>query len=123
MTTRNELRLLPWAGPDDKPCHLSTDDQGGCVSRLANHIEAYQLGMASQLLERARQILDDETKDLEELHPTEAVPDCDELIVVKQAKLTSAAYCTATEGSTWRFMVLTGQALCCGLHVSCRGNH
>ncbi|WP_338781956.1 hypothetical protein [Streptomyces sp. DG1A-41] len=68
MTTRDELRLLPWAGPDGKPCYLSTDDQGGYVSRLADHIEAYQLGMASQLLEHARQVLDDETDDLEELH-------------------------------------------------------
>jgi hypothetical protein len=68
MTTEDELRLLPWVGPDGKPCYLSTGDQGGYVSRLADHIEAYQLGMASQLLEHARQILDDETEDLEELH-------------------------------------------------------
>ncbi|MET9395964.1 hypothetical protein ABZY20_37060 [Streptomyces sp. NPDC006624] len=67
MTTRDELRLLPWAGPDGKPCYLSTDDQGGYVSRLADHIEAYQLGMASQLLEHARQVLDDDTDELEEL--------------------------------------------------------
>ncbi|POX44657.1 hypothetical protein C3488_32095 [Streptomyces sp. Ru72] len=38
MTTRDQLRLLPWAGPDGKPCYLSTDDQGGYVSRLADHI-------------------------------------------------------------------------------------
>ena len=68
MTTRDELRLLPWVGPDGKPCYLSTDDQGGYVSHLADHIEAFQLGMASQLLEHARRIPDDETEDLEELH-------------------------------------------------------
>ncbi|UXY22195.1 hypothetical protein N8I84_28470 [Streptomyces cynarae] len=67
MTTRDELRLLPWAGPDGKPCYLSTDDQGGYVSRLADHIEAFQHGMASQLLEHARQVLDDDTEDLEVL--------------------------------------------------------
>lgn len=60
MTTRDELRLLPWAGPGGKPCYLSTDDQGGYVARLADHIEAFQLGMASQLLEHARQVLDDD---------------------------------------------------------------
>ncbi|WP_101927780.1 hypothetical protein [Streptomyces sp. Ag82_G6-1] len=49
MTAHDELRLLPWAGPDGKPCYLSTDDQGGYVSRLADHIEAFQLGLASQL--------------------------------------------------------------------------
>jgi hypothetical protein len=68
MTAEDELRLLPWVGPDGKPCYLSTGDQGGYVSRLADHIEAYQLGMASQLLEHARQVLDDDTEDLEELH-------------------------------------------------------
>jgi hypothetical protein len=68
MTAHDELRLLPWAGPDGKPCYLSTDDHGGYVSRLADHIEAFQLGMASQLLEHSRQVLNDETEDLEELH-------------------------------------------------------
>ncbi|WP_030901144.1 hypothetical protein [Streptomyces sp. NRRL S-474] len=68
MTAKDELRLLPWVGPDGKPCYLSTDDQGGYVSRLADHIEAFQLGMAAQLLEHSRQVLDDETEDLEELN-------------------------------------------------------
>ncbi|MFJ4537681.1 hypothetical protein ACIP39_17200 [Streptomyces tibetensis] len=68
MTAHDELRLLPWAGPDGKPCYWSTDDQGGYVSRLADHIEALQLGMASQSLEHSDQVLDDETKDPEELH-------------------------------------------------------
>ncbi|MFJ7179477.1 hypothetical protein ACIQXA_24460 [Streptomyces massasporeus] len=68
MTAQDELRLLPWTGPDGKPCYLSTGDRGGYVSRLADHIEAYQLGMASQLLEHAGQVLDDDTEDLKELH-------------------------------------------------------
>ncbi|MFJ4556369.1 hypothetical protein ACIP4Q_09740 [Streptomyces massasporeus] len=68
MTAHDELRLLPWAGPDGKPCYLSTDDRGGYVSRLADHIEAFQLGMASQLLERSNQVLDNETEDPEELN-------------------------------------------------------
>ena len=68
MTAQNELRLLPWAGPDGKPCYLSADDQGGYVSRLADHIEAFQLGLASQLLEHSHQVLDDDTEDPEELN-------------------------------------------------------
>ncbi|GAA2670561.1 hypothetical protein GCM10010310_09250 [Streptomyces violaceolatus] len=44
MMPRNELRLLPWSGPDGKPCYLSTDDSGGYISRLADNIEAVQLG-------------------------------------------------------------------------------
>ncbi|MCW8120847.1 MULTISPECIES: hypothetical protein [Streptomyces violaceoruber group] len=60
MTPQNELRLLPWSGPDGKPCYLSTDDNGGYMSRLADNIEAAQLGMATDLLERAAEVLGDQ---------------------------------------------------------------
>ncbi|MFC8816860.1 hypothetical protein [Streptomyces rochei] len=60
MTPQNELRLLPWSGPDGKPCYLSTDDSGSYMSRLADNIEAVQLGMATDLLERAAGVLDDQ---------------------------------------------------------------
>ncbi len=59
MTTSNELRLLPWTGPDGKPCFLSTDDNGGHMSRLADNIEPVQLGMASGLLDQALELLAD----------------------------------------------------------------
>ncbi|NBE51315.1 hypothetical protein [Streptomyces boluensis] len=67
MTAHNELRLLPWSGPDDKPCFLSTDDSGGHLSRLADDTEAGQLGMAAELLEHAWEVIGDEETDLEEL--------------------------------------------------------
>lgn len=51
--TSNELRLLPWAGPDGKPCFLSTDDSGGHMSRLADNIESVQLGTATELPDQA----------------------------------------------------------------------
>ncbi|MFJ7045163.1 hypothetical protein ACIQVC_17380 [Streptomyces sp. NPDC101112] len=57
-TAQRGLRLLPWAGPDGKPCYLSTDDPEGYMSRLADHIESVQLGMARELLEEARQVPD-----------------------------------------------------------------
>ncbi|RSN38804.1 hypothetical protein DMH12_37290 [Streptomyces sp. WAC 04229] len=60
MTPQNELRLLRWSGPDGKPCHLSTDDSGGYMSRLADNIEAVQLVMATDLLERAVGVLGDQ---------------------------------------------------------------
>ncbi|MEU5288172.1 hypothetical protein N7925_17545 [Streptomyces sp. CA-278952] len=60
MTTPNELRLLPWSGPGGKPCYLSTDDPGGYMSRLADNVEAVQLGTAAQLLEMASESLADE---------------------------------------------------------------
>ncbi|MGR4849974.1 hypothetical protein [Streptomyces sp. LARHCF252] len=53
MTAPNELRLLPWSGPEGKPCYLSTDASGGYMSRLADNIEAVQLGTAAELLEEA----------------------------------------------------------------------
>ncbi|MFF8416584.1 hypothetical protein [Streptomyces sp. NPDC015680] len=67
MTTPNELRLLPWSGLGDKPCYLSTDDPDGYMSRLADNIEAVQLGAAAELLEVASETLDDEDADPLEL--------------------------------------------------------
>ncbi|MGW5006624.1 hypothetical protein [Streptomyces parvulus] len=67
MTPQNELRLLPWSGPDGKPCYLSTDDSGGYMSRLADNIEAVQLGMATDLLERAAGALGDQDADRDDL--------------------------------------------------------
>lgn len=57
MTTSNKLRLLPWTGPDGKPCFLSTDDNDGHMSRLADNIESIQLGMATELLDKAIDVL------------------------------------------------------------------
>jgi hypothetical protein len=67
MTAPNELRLLPWSGPEGKPCYLDTDDQAGYMSRLADNIEAVQLGMAAELLEHASDTLDDQDAGLEDL--------------------------------------------------------
>ncbi|MET7359429.1 hypothetical protein ABZS76_13350 [Streptomyces sp. NPDC005562] len=57
MTPQNELRLLPWSGPEGKPCYLSTDDSDGHMSRLADNIEAVQLGMAAEMLEQSQEVL------------------------------------------------------------------
>ncbi|MDT0459061.1 hypothetical protein RM550_25660 [Streptomyces sp. DSM 41527] len=59
MTTHNELRLLPWAGPEGNPCYLSTEGSGGYLSRLADTTEAVQLEMAAELLEHAVEVLGD----------------------------------------------------------------
>ncbi|MGW1601917.1 hypothetical protein [Streptomyces eurythermus] len=67
MTAPNELRLLPWAGPEGKPCYLDTDDKAGYMSRLADNIEAVQLGTAAELLEHASDILDDQDAGPEDL--------------------------------------------------------
>ncbi|MFG2643555.1 hypothetical protein ACGFYP_21595 [Streptomyces sp. NPDC048370] len=67
MTSHNELRLLPWAGPDGKPCYLSTDDDDSHMSRLADNTEEIQLGMAAALVAHALEALDDERTDPDEL--------------------------------------------------------
>ncbi|WP_445524500.1 hypothetical protein [Streptomyces cyslabdanicus] len=67
MTAPNELRLLPWSGPEGKPCYLSTDDRDGYMSRLADNIESVQLGMAAELLKQAQKVLDDSDAEPEEL--------------------------------------------------------
>lgn len=59
MTTPHELRLLPWTGPDGKPCFLSTDDSDSYLSRLADNTESVQLGMATTLLDQALDMLAD----------------------------------------------------------------
>ncbi|MEV4938893.1 hypothetical protein [Streptomyces zaomyceticus] len=67
MTPHNELRLLPWSGPDGKPCFLSTDDANAYLSRLADNTEAIQLGLAAELLDHASEVLDDAEASPEEL--------------------------------------------------------
>ncbi|MEU6000195.1 hypothetical protein ABZ837_20510 [Streptomyces sp. NPDC047197] len=49
-------RLLPWAGPEGKPCYLISDDAGP-VSRVADAMESVQLGLGRELLTYARETL------------------------------------------------------------------
>ncbi|MCE3036023.1 hypothetical protein [Streptomyces sp. CMSTAAHL-2] len=67
MTAPNELRLLPWSSSDGKPCYLNTDDKTGYMSRLADNIEAVQLGTAAELLEHASDTLNDQDTDPEDM--------------------------------------------------------
>ncbi|TXC98899.1 hypothetical protein [Streptomyces sp. ISID311] len=59
MTIHNELRLLPWSGPNGQPCYLSTEDSGSYLSRLADNTEAVQLEIAGDLMEHALEVLND----------------------------------------------------------------
>ncbi|ANP55125.1 hypothetical protein J2Z21_003389 [Streptomyces griseochromogenes] len=67
MTAPNELRLLPWSGPEGKPCYLNTDDKSGYMSRLADNFESVLLGTAAELLEQASDALDDQDVGPEDL--------------------------------------------------------
>ncbi|TXS13947.1 hypothetical protein EAO70_20340 [Streptomyces sp. adm13(2018)] len=59
MKANSELRLLPWSGPNEKPCYLSTDDASSHLSRLADTTEAAQLDVGQELLEHAMEVIVD----------------------------------------------------------------
>ncbi|WP_256260351.1 hypothetical protein OH786_11635 [Streptomyces atratus] len=61
------MRLLPWTGPENKPCYV-LGDGSGYVSRMADDIESIQLGMAGDLLGHAVGLLRDRKVTGAELH-------------------------------------------------------
>ncbi|MEU0806677.1 hypothetical protein [Streptomyces sp. NPDC005970] len=67
MNVSTGLRLLPWSDPDGKPCYLASDGGDSLLSRRADVIEAMQLSMGSELLRRARALLDAPKADAREL--------------------------------------------------------
>ncbi len=50
------VRLLPWTGSGGQPCLLISDGDGP-VSRIADRVEAAQLGLAGRLLGRAQEAI------------------------------------------------------------------
>uniref|UniRef100_UPI003FD79C8F DUF7848 domain-containing protein n=1 Tax=Streptomyces luteireticuli TaxID=173858 RepID=UPI003FD79C8F len=52
-----ELRLLPWAGPGNKPCYLSSGAEHGLLADLACRIEGDQLDQADELLGHVERLL------------------------------------------------------------------
>ncbi|MGC5363766.1 hypothetical protein ACPXCE_19150 [Streptomyces sp. DT24] len=54
------LRLLPWPGPEGKPCYLSTNDPDSRLSVLADEVEDDQLDCAGDVLGGASAVLADE---------------------------------------------------------------
>jgi hypothetical protein len=55
----HELRLLPWTTPDGSPCYLGPGSDHSKLSRLADDLEAAQLGSGEQVLVGARAVLAD----------------------------------------------------------------
>ncbi|GAA3372365.1 hypothetical protein GCM10020367_27000 [Streptomyces sannanensis] len=79
MDPVQRARLLPWTGPEGRPCYLLTDGTGQ-LSRVADRIEAVQLGMGGDLLAHALALLAEGELAVEELrvlagHLTEALRD------------------------------------------------
>lgn len=67
MTNPQTARLLPWTTPDGKTC-IVVGDGDGCVSRIADGMEAVQLDMAEDLLGHATDMLGDRKATFPELH-------------------------------------------------------
>ncbi|MGY3202184.1 hypothetical protein [Streptomyces sp. TE5632] len=86
-----QLRLLPWAGPESKSCYLAGDG-AGYLSRLADTMEATQLGLAGELFQEAKHVLDKRQWTQGELHLlavrlTEALGNVHRIAVSRGARL------------------------------------
>ena len=98
MTERIDVaRVLPWAGPEGKPCYLSGDSSGGYLSRFADNMEAVQLGLAADLIKRARTVLDTRKWTPGELHLlavhlTDALTDVHRVAESRGARLADTAW-------------------------------
>ena len=53
------MRLLPWEGPQGKPCYLSTDRPDSLMSRIADDIEAAQMRRGAEVVREAQAVLGD----------------------------------------------------------------
>ncbi|MFG2135452.1 hypothetical protein [Streptomyces sp. NPDC048650] len=63
----SEVRPLLWTTPDDKPCYLLTDGDGGFLSDRADEMEAVQLHMGARLVDHAQDLVDDPAADARQL--------------------------------------------------------
>lgn len=96
MSLTNQVRLLPWAGPEGKPCYLAGDGTG-YLSRLADNMESAQLGLAGELVQEAQHTLDGRQWTPGELHLlavqlTEALTNVHRIAVSRGARLPAPAY-------------------------------
>lgn len=86
-------RVLPWAGSEGKTCILVTDTAApGPVSRVADQVEAVQLGMGVELIGHAQALLDDPRADAGQLRYlagrlTEALRDAVRVATSRGARL------------------------------------
>ncbi|MEU9288511.1 hypothetical protein AB0D57_28400 [Streptomyces sp. NPDC048275] len=89
-------RLLPWSGPEGKPCYL-VGDGTGYLSRVADTIESVQLGMSAELLDHAADMLDDSNVTSAQLRflvarMAEALCDVHRIAESRGARLPAPAY-------------------------------
>lgn len=95
MCLTHDVRLLPWVGTEGKPCYLAGDGTG-FLSRLADNIEATQLGLAGELIEEAQEVLEERSWTPGELHLlavqlTEVLTSIHRIAVSRGARIPSPA--------------------------------
>ncbi|MGW3493815.1 hypothetical protein [Streptomyces sp. NPDC001020] len=96
VSLAGRLRLLPWAGPEGKPCYLAGEGTG-YLSQLADNMESAQLGLAGELLQEAKHVLHGRQWSQGELHLlavqlTEALMDVHRIAVSRGERLPAPAY-------------------------------
>ncbi|MGW7361966.1 hypothetical protein ACWGI8_00700 [Streptomyces sp. NPDC054841] len=96
MNLTNQARLLPWTGPEGKPCYLAGDGVG-YLSRLADNMESAQLGLARELVQEAQRVLDGRQWTPGELHLltvelTEALTNVHRIALSRGARLPAPDY-------------------------------
>ncbi|MCC3652018.1 hypothetical protein LIX60_11170 [Streptomyces sp. S07_1.15] len=96
VSPAGQLRLLPWAGSDGKPCYLAGEGTG-YLSRLADNVESAQLGLAREVIQEAQRVLDDRQWTQGELHLLtvqliEALANVHRIAVSRGERLPSPAY-------------------------------
>ncbi|WP_416983078.1 hypothetical protein [Streptomyces sp. T028] len=96
MSPTGQLRLLPWAGPEGKPCYLAGEGTG-YLSRLADNMESAQLGLAGELLHEAQRVLAGRQWTQGELHLlavrlTAALTNAHRIAVSRGERLPAPAY-------------------------------
>jgi len=96
VSPTGQLRLLPWVGPEGKPCYLAGEGTG-YLSRLADSMESAQLCLAAELLQEARRVLDGRQWTQGELHLlaaqlTEALTNVHRIAVSRGERLPAPAY-------------------------------
>ncbi|MGD3109221.1 hypothetical protein [Streptomyces sp. YGL11-2] len=97
-------RLLPWTGPEGKPCYLLPSDGAGYVSRMADRVEAAQLDSAAELIEEAGHVLRARTWTPGEIHLlaadlTTSLANVRRVAVSRGARLPTPAYDDADTGA------------------------
>ncbi|MFD1661040.1 hypothetical protein ACFSL4_23250 [Streptomyces caeni] len=95
VSPAGQLRLLPWTGPEGKPCYLAGEGTG-YLSRLADDMESAQLTLAGELLREAHRVLDGRQWAAGELHLltvqlTEALTDVRRIAISRGQRLPSPA--------------------------------